>query len=305
MPVVPAKTVRARARAIAHRYGAVCALSPTEQAVLGIRYDEEDDAVAETFLVRLGPGAATAVDQMLGVARGIAASASGALFVLDEKGIVHVGGRRHKLAAPRAIVAFGDSVVLAGDDRLWRFSDDGGQVREGPAVRARKLAASKKGIVAAADDGQLLFLDEGGVRDVPLEVGGHMAALAVDDEGRIAAASGRTVLGGDVNGVAPLATAPFDVHCVAVHQGRTLLSSRAHGMFFVEETSSGGRIQPLKPSLRAHTLVVKDGQLVASSDLFVATYDGEDFVTRDLAPFVRLADQRLPRFLQTGDPASV
>lgn len=306
MPVVTQKPMRMRARSIAHRFGPACALTATEQAVLGVRYDEEDDSAAETFVVRLAPGTAIATDQLAGVAKAVAATNSGAVFVLDERGVVHVGGRRHKLATPRAMVGFGDVVVLAADDRLWKFSADGAQVKEGPAVRARHLAASRRGIVAAADDGRVVFLDDKGVHDVDVGAGGHMAALAIDDDGELAAASGRSILGGSVDsGLKVLTSAPFEVHCVAVHNGRVLLSSRAHGLFYIQTEEGPPRVMPLKPSLRAHTLSVKDGQLVAASDLFIVTSDGADFLTRDLGPFVRLAEQRLPRFLQSEDPVSV
>jgi hypothetical protein len=73
-------------------------------------------------------------------------------------------------------------------------------------------------------------------------------------------------------------------------------------LFYVED----GVVMPKKPSLRAHSLVARHGTLVAASDLFIATSDdGLDFLTRDLAPFVRLAENRLPRFLQPEDPVTV
>ena len=49
-------------------------------------------------------------------------------------------------------------------------------------------------------------------------------------------------------------------------------------------------MRTLRPSLRAHQLLVADDGLVIVSDLFVATStDGLDFFSRDLSAFVRLA----------------
>src|SRR5581483_7051213 len=181
-----ASTKRTREHRVwAHRYGPVAALSSTEQAVLGVRYDEEDDAASETFVVRLAPGKAEALDQQGGIAKAVAASSSGAIFVLDAAGVVHAAGRRHKLADPRAMIdappSFGGGVVVAGDDRLWFFGDDGGNVTPGPAVRARKLASSKAGLLVAADDARLLLYEAPGrdAREVAVDAEGHMATLAL------------------------------------------------------------------------------------------------------------------------------
>jgi hypothetical protein len=294
----------------------VCALGPSEQAAIGIRYDEEDDAAAESFVVKLTPGKAEIQAQLPGAAPAIAATpsspnASGAVFVLDAKGVVHVGGRKHRLAQPRALVSVGDKVALAASDRVWLLGSDGVEVAPGPKVIARRLASSPSGtLLLATDEGALLVSDASGEREVEVPSGGHMSALALDDNGRVVASSGKTLLVGDTKKVAPVATAPFEIHCVAMHAGRAMLSSRAHGLFAYDALLK--KVVPVKPSLRAHTLSVKDGVLVAASDLFVATYDGRwaedevvEFLTRDLAPFVRLAEQHLPRFLSSEDPGTI
>jgi hypothetical protein len=296
---------KARSRAIAHRFGAVCAMGAEEQAVLGIRYDEEDEAAAESFLVLLSPGRADIVDQIPGVAVAVAASSAGKVFVLDARGVVHVDGRKHRLAGPRTLVPFLGGVALAAADQIWLLDGQGEGVTPGPQLRARRLAACGPALLCATDDGRLIHAEGGVEREVEVRGGGQMAALALDEEGRIAAASGRTLLLGDKGGIAPVAAAPFEIHSVALHtraRGRRLFfSSRAHGLFALEE-EEGNRVVPVKPSLRAHTLTVKDGVLVAASDLFVATSDdGVEFLTRDLAPFVRLADKRLPRFAGNDD----
>lgn len=317
-----AASTKARTRSIAHRWGAVCASPstspPTERAephwALGIRFDEEDDAASETFVVKLTAGKTEIVDQIPGRASALAATPAGKVFVLDEKGQVVVAGRRHKLSSPRALTWLDDGVALAGADRIWLFSGDGADVREGPNVKAKRLASSAFGLVAALDEGGLVTFERAELatsaasaakaKGAPVSLGGvgHLTALAVDDEGRIAAASGKSILYGvrGAGNLTQIATAPFDVHAVALHAGRVLLSSRAHGLFNVElqedMTNPKGLVMPLRPSLRAHTLAVRDGLLVVASDLFVATSDGIDFTTRDLAPFVRQAEQRVPKF---------
>ncbi len=328
-----AVSTKARTRSIAHRWGPVCPSpssptlsgAPSAQAAephwaLGIRFDEEDEAASETFVVKLTAGKTEIVDQIAGCASALATTPVGKVFVLDEKGQVIVGGRRHKLSSPRALAWLDDGVALAGADRLWLFSGDGASVREGPAVKAKRLASSSFGLVAALDDGTLAVFDRNDVaakgasaRAEAIALGnvGNISALAMDDEGRVAAASGRNILYGTraSGNLAQIATAPFEVHAVAIHAGRVLLSSRAHGLFNVEMqedmSNPKGLVMPLRPSLRAHTLAVRNGLLVIASDLFVATSDGVDFTTRDLAPFVRQAEQRIPKFHSSEDPLTV
>lgn len=319
---MPPSSARPRSRSIAHRWGPACATTtPADQWALAVRFDEEDDAAAESFLVKLTQGKAEIVDHLPGAATALAASSEGKVFILDDRGQLLVGGRKHKLAAPRALTWLGDGVVLAGADRLWLFSSDGVQVREGPAVAARCLASSSAGLLAAIDDGSVCFFADApsagaAARGQRLALGalpagstGPIAALSLDDDGQVAAACGRTVLLGDVRAgtLAPLLTAPFEIHAIALHQRRLLLASRAHGLFAVDlAVDADRRVMPFRPSLRAHTLAVRAGLLVVASDLFVATSDdGLDFLTRDLTSFVRLAEQHRPRFLASEDPLSI
>src|SRR5262245_56033681 len=99
-------SAKARARSIAPRWGPAVAVVPQDLWALGIRYDEEDEGAAETFVVRLGPGKAELTDQLPGVARAICARGE-SNWVLDDRGVVHCnvaggGAKRHKLASPRA-----------------------------------------------------------------------------------------------------------------------------------------------------------------------------------------------------------
>jgi hypothetical protein len=286
-------STKVRARSIAHRWGPAVAIGKDDLWALGVRYDEEDDTAGETFLVRLAPGKAELVDQVPGLARDFCAQGE-RTFLLDAKGALHVAGKRHRLATPRALVATPQRVIVAADDRLW-LVDPAGDVERGPKLRARALAAAGTHLVAVLDDGgvvagsapdALAGLDE--------QPDGHLAHIAVDDEGRIAAASGRQVFFGDAKRLRPLAAAPFEIHAIALFHGRVYFSSRAHGLFAVDDNKA----VPVRPSLRAHHLTVGAGLLVCASDLFLAYADADlDWMTRDLAPFVRLADTRMPRFV--------
>ena len=68
---------------------------------------------------------------------------------------------------------------------------------------------------------------------------------------RVAAASGRTVLCGDMTKLAPVTTAPFEIHAIGFYQGRVYFSSRAHGLFAVDQETN--KAVPVRPSLmRVH-----------------------------------------------------
>lgn len=291
-----------RARSIAHRWGPITVIDKQgpQLAALAIRFDEEDRDTAETFLLRLGPGRAEAVDGMLGAAVGVACSTQGTLFVLDARAVVHAAGRRHKLAGAAAIAADGDGIVVAGDQKLWRFDGSGERVEPGAKVRATHLSSSRAGLLAALYDGGVAFVHGDEVTAVPLtDARGPITAIHVDDDGRILAAAGSAVLAGDAGGLRPIASASFEIDAVASFGGRQFIGSRLAGLCVVED----GVVHKLRPSVRAHHLETKHGLLVAAAPLCMATSDdGVDFLTRDLAPFVRIADQRMPRFLQPEDP---
>jgi hypothetical protein len=295
-------SVKNRARSIAHRWGPITVVNKDgpELAAIAIRYDEEDRDTAETFLLRMGPGRAEAVDGMLGAALGVACSSSGVLFVLDAKNVVHAAGKRHKLMGARAIAVVGDEIVVAGDQKLWRFDATGERVQPGPALRARVLSSSNAGLLAALDDGTLALVRGELVTPVPVkDAGGAFTAIHIDDDGRVMAAAGTRVLAGDVSGVKPCATASFEVDAVATFCGRQFVGSRLTGLWVIED----GVVTKLRPSVRAHHIETRSGLLVAAAPLCMATSDdGVDFLTRDLAPFVRIADTRMPRFLQSEDP---
>ncbi len=298
-----APPARSRPRSLALRWGPAVPVSLTEQLALGVRYDEEAEHIAETFVVRLGPGKLEVIDQLLGVAPALVACANGMLMVLDGREVVHVDGRKHKLASPRTMVPYRDGALLAAADRLWVFPPGGGSPERGPRRSVRMLACAGDTVAAVSDNGDLLCGPLTDLRPVTVEGGAPVTALALDGAQRITAAAGRTLLAGDASGMCAVAQAPFEIHAVARFGERLLFSSRAFGLFHVDDD---GRPAPLKPSLRAHTLTVNAGVLLAASNLFLGvTDDVIDWSIRDLAAFTRAAEQRFARFLQPEDAAGI
>lgn len=278
-------------------------LSLTELRGLGVRFDEESERIAETFVVQLSPGKLEIIDQLLGVAPALVACADGKLMVLDGREVVHVDGRKHKLASPRTMAPYQGGALLAAADRLWVFPPGGGPPERGPRRAVRQLACAGDTVAAVTDNGDLLCGPLTDLRPVSVEGGEPVTALALDAEQRITAAAGHKLLAGDAGGVCVVAQAPFEIHAVARFRERLLFSSRAFGLFHVDD---GGRPAPLKPSLRAHTLTVNAGVLLAASDLYLGvTDDVIDWLIRDLAALTRAAEQRFARFLQPEDTAGI
>ncbi len=278
-------------------------LSLTELRALGVRFDEEADHIAETFVVQLSPGKIEVVDQLLGVAPALVVCADGKLMVLDGREVVHVDGRKHKLAAPRTLAPYAGGALLAADDRLWVFPPDGSSPTRGPRRSVRLLACAGETVAAVTDHGDVLLGPLTDLRPIPVEGGLRVTALTLDRSGHITAAAGAQVLQGDATGLAVIAKAPFEINAVARFKDRVLFSSRAYGLFHIDDD---GRAAPLKPSLRAHTLTVNAGILLAASDLYLGvTDDLVDWLTRDLAALARAAEQRYARFLRPEDTAGV
>lgn len=298
-----ASPARSRPRSLALRWGPAVPLSLTELRALGVRFDEEAEHIAETFVVQLLPGKLEVIDQLLGEAPALVMGADGKLLVLDGRQVVHVDGRKHKLASPRTMVPYRGGALLAAADRLWVFPPGGASPERGPRRSARLLACAGDTVAAVADNGDLLCGPLTDLRPVTVEGGAPITALALDAEQRIVAAAGHTLLAGDASGVCVVAQAPFEIHAVARFRERMLFSSRAFGLFCVGDD---GRPAPLKPSLRAHTLTENAGVLLAASDLYLGvTDDVVDWLTRDLAPLTRAAEQRYARFLQPEDTAGI
>lgn len=297
-----ASTARARSRSIAHRWGPIAPVSSTEQLAVGIRFDEDEGAAVDSFLLRLSPGELQLVEHLPGLVAALTISRAGRAFLIGTDGVLVSEGRRHAVSGAHALAPLGDEVAVAAADRLWVASGDGSHVAPGLELRARLITPIADGIVLATDEERLLWTDGSRQREVALPPGLRISALGADDTGRIVVVAGRDVLFGDLERVVPVAKAPFDVQCAAVYQGRVLLASRARGLF-VWAPDQGDVVAPLKPSLRAHTLVVRAGQLAVASDLFCATSDdGVEFLTRDLARFMRVAGERA--LLPSADAAA-
>lgn len=288
---------------MALRWGPAVPLSLTDLRALGVRYDEENDRIAETFVVQLAPGKIEILDQLLGRAPALVVTTAGKVLVLDGRDVVHVDGKKHKLAAPRTMVPYLGGALLAAEDRLWIFPPDGESPTRGPRRSLVRLACAGEQVAAVSDTGDVLVGPITDLRPIPVAGGVRVEHIAMDADGRITASAGRQLLHGDATGLQPMVKAPFEIHAVARFRDRLLFSSRAFGLFHVDED---GKAAPLKPSLRAHTLSVNAGVLLAASDLFLGvTDDLQEWLTRDLAAFTRAAEQRLPRFLMPEDTAGV
>jgi hypothetical protein len=271
-----------RVRAHGHRY-ADAVLFDDDVIAAGIRYDEDAPDVGETLVVRLRPGRVEPIGGCDGVAR--------AVVLVD--GVVHV------LLADRRLVRLDDDkATVVRDDIVDAAPHGEGAVALDAAGNVALLGASATilGAVAGgsrvASDGQrVVVASSDGVFDVAgrrlLARGGTAVAVAGD---RIAVVDGR-----DVHVVRGGTTVNFGVahelHSVALVDGRLFVGSRAAGLFVLVDGDD--RVRPLRPSLRARALHAFGPRLIVASDLLVATSDdGEEFVARDLAGFVRLAEKR-------------
>ncbi len=299
-PAASAPSVKNRARSVAHRWGpaAVVSAAGPQLIALGIRFDEEDLPTSETFVMRLGPGKADAVDGMVGTAQAVAVTPAGAVFVLDARGTLSVAGKRHQLPGGCALAADVDGVWVAGDTRLHRFSAAGEPLGDVHNASALLLSSSPVGLLCATANHRLALLKSGALADVPQPASAHgPSAIHLDVDGTITAAFGTAIIQGTSAGVVVMATSTFHIDAIARFKGRTFAASKVHGLCVVSE----GAVHKLRPSIRAHTLTANDDVMVASAALCLATTDdGVEFLTRDLAPFVRIADQRVPRFLPSA-----
>jgi len=284
----PTKTPH-RPRALGNRY-ADAAVEGGELVVVGVRFDEDDPDAGESVVVRLRPGRSEAVGRADGIARAL-------VFV---QGVAHVlleGGRFARADDDRGVtvrdgvldvVAHGDGVLLLGDDGVVRrasFDASTGTAvltERGAAVTGpRRLASDHQRVVvltgqSVVDDVGRTLLARGGAA---VAVAGDV--LAVIDGKELVVARGDTVR---------VFSVAHELHSVAVFGDRIFVGSRAAGLFVLAD--SDDRVRPLRPSLRARALRVDAGRLVVAADLLVATSDdGDEFATRDLAGFIRLAEK--------------
>ena len=294
-------SAKARARAIALRYGPAWPLSADEVLIAGVRYDEEDRSIAETFLLTVGPGRAVAEEARLGAIRSLVVTPNNQIVFADEAGQLFARGLKgtveRTLAATGvlAVVRSGDVVLAGGASGVVRVDADAQQLTpvlpdavEHLALADAQLAVVRAGAVHAGVLGKALAL-------VKLPAGvGPVRAVAVDAVGNLAAVAGQQVLRGNAAGLAVVARAKSELHAVVLFRSHVFTGSRLHG---VARLTDDGLVY-VKPSCRAHSCAGLGGVLAGAGDLSVVTTDdAEGFASRDLAPFVRIAEKQWARFL--------
>ena len=260
---------QASLRSVAHRFAGACGRGVSDIHVLGVRYDDDDHKIGDTLVVRMRPGRLEAVTAMSGPARCIACLGKevvvvddgGALRTLDGRvlleGVVDLCDQRTRLLALTEGGAVVD--VVTGQE----------------LVRVPGARCISGGVVVAAEsvtglDGRRLHE---GVVDV-----------ATAAAGRLAWSKGRSLV---VDGRPFMLSHPAHALCFAF--GACFVGSTVSGLSVVDEAGLRG----LRPSLRAHGLAHADDGLIVIADLMLATSDdGADFISRDLAAYVRLAEKQ-------------
>ncbi len=281
-------------RAVAHRFAGACARSLDDVIAIGVRFDDDDAGYGETLVVRLRPGRMEALGSIRGPSQAVALL-GGDPVVLD------AGGALRNLAGDALLGGVADihgdvqHASGAAQPRLLALcGDDIVDVENRVTVARVAGALSVRGGVVRTADG-VVDLD-GNVRVV-----GAVDAAAVDAAGTLAFARGKTLTVGATSMALPFAAhvlchvaLPAADRGAPGARGRWFVGGRSGGLAVVEEDV----VCVLRPSLRAHTLAAVPGLpghaggLLVVSDLFVATSDdGVDFISRDLASYVRLAEK--------------
>ncbi len=251
--------------------------------VLGVRFDDEDPSIGDTLALRLRPGRLDAVAALAGPARAIACCGDDVVFI-DARGDLRTleGGR--VLEDVIDLFEDGEGASLSGsppESRLLALQGSGEvvDVVTGAAVlRVRGARSIRGGAVVTSD--ALYTLDGVKAHNGPVDV-------AASSGHRLAWAKGRNLV---VDGRPFVLRQPAHALCFAF--GDCFVSSNISGLSVVDEHG----LRALRPSLRAHTLTVLNDGLLVVSDLMVATSeDGVDFISRDLASYVRLAEKESVR----------
>lgn len=258
-------------RSVAHRFASACARDLNDIFVVGVRFDDDEPGMGDSLVVRLRPGRVEAVAAISGIARTIGFCGNDVVVLDDGNALRNVN---------REVVL--DSVTDLYDDgkRLLALrGDDVVDVATRATVARAPGAVSLRGGVVRTTrgvtdlDGNALV---SGVVDIACQSGKSLAYV----RGRTLTIDGTTL------------ALPWNAHSLARVFNKWFIGSHQGGLAVVDD----GKVVPLRPSLRAHQLTLvgppqKTGLLIVS-DLFVAlSDDGVDFVSRDLAPFVRLAEK--------------
>ena len=264
-------TNRSKIRSVAHRYAGAAARSLDDIVAVGVRFDDDDPSFGESLAVRLRPGRVEAIAPVSGPVRAVA-YAGRDVVVVDHKGVLKKLSGEVLPEGVRDVHDTADGggrlVALVGDDVVDVAS-------RATVARVKDAVSVRGGLVRAAH----------GVFDLH----GHKVVEGAVDA-VCAAADGLAVARGKTlslnNRSLPL---PFAVQTVCKAAGRWFCGSNQGGLAVVDDNA----VRPLRPSLRAHQLTPVGHGLLVVSDLFVATSDdGLDFVSRDLAPYVRLAEKQ-------------
>lgn len=254
-------------RSVAHRFGAACAVDVNDVYVAGVRYDDDDPLVGDSLLARLRPGRLEAVARFDGIVRAVAKAQRGVVVLVGDT-LKDTAGAVVKSGVADLTTTAGGALALCGDDVV--DVDTGGTV-----CRAKDAIGLRGGVVRTAHGVVAL--------DGSVVVEGAVDAAAVVDD-RVAFARGKELVVG-----AARYPMPWPVQTIAAACGKVFVGSKLGGLGVVDVDEA--RVVPLRPSLRAHQLLPVAGGLVVVSDLLLATTDdGQDFISRDLTPMVRLVE---------------
>ena len=277
-----------------HRFAGAIVVGVDDVVVLGVRHDDEDHRVGDSLLLRLQPGRVDVVASLPWPAKAISALVDGRFLVVDGADSLHVvDSHAGPVLLRSGVRALRDGVVLGHDGDVARAVCDAGVVVlvpcghvDGGAVIGTSTTPGT--ILIGARNGSVVELGEAGEerwRAAPADASSFkdpVDAVALVD-GVVAIAAGCCLQVGPRRYVLKRPASSL-----AQWQGQWFVGSTAGGLSVVDDDEPV--VRTLRPSLRAHQLLVADDGLVIVSDLFVATStDGLDFFSRDLSAFVRLA----------------
>ncbi len=239
------------------------------------------------MVLRLRPGTVEAVASLPTVGRSLAACDAG-LLVVDVNDVlwsVRPDSEPVELRyGTRALANHG--IVVDSDGGVWRCNSDGTAQSWGTVAGAHLLGpVTEERAIVGTSDGRVVEVDASGRQRELFSLGAGITALSPSLP--LVAAAGKRVVAVDELGVQQSFTVPHDVSSVCSWRGRVFIGSTVGGLFHIDD----GVVRPLRPSLRAHQLLPLDDGLIVVSDLFVATTEAldDDFLSRDLSTFVRLA----------------
>jgi hypothetical protein len=270
-----------------HHFASACASTTQTLIVLGVRSDDERPTVGDATVLRLRPGSMEAVVSLPTAGRAIAACDGGLLVVDAHDALWSVEPNRTPVELCGGVRAVAnDGVVIDNNGGVWRYSCDGTAASWGiiPGAHLVGHTTSTTAIVATTD-GRVVEIEANGHQRELLAVGTSISALSPSLP--LVVGTGKRVIVVDERGAQQAFSLPHDVSSVCSWRGRVFIGSTVGGLYHVDD----GVVRALRPSLRAHQLLPLPDGLIAVSDLFVATTDAldDDFLSRDLSAFVRLA----------------